>query len=482
MSKRVGVIPAAGRGVRIYPKTKVIPKVMLKIRGKPILQRNVELLRDKLGVKEIYIVINYLGHTIKNYFGDGSKFGVRIKYVLNDDMDKGLANSIYVMKDHINTNFFVILGDEVYANSNHEELAKLWDNKFNTVVGIKKARSVEEIKKNYSVDLKNGRVISLVEKPETKVNDYVGCGTYIFPPDIFKYIEKTQKSKRSGIVELTDVIDNIAKHENVLPFFLEGDYINVNTIEDLNYANYVWKDLNFDKYKVTVIIPAYNEEKTIADVVEDFKSCKHVHEVIVIDTNSTDDTDKIAKKHGAKVITEGRVLSCYGEKLKYAMEQTKNDIMIITEADGSFRAKDIPKILEYLKDTDMVIGTRTTKQMIEQGANMDWFLRWGNVFLGKVIEVLWWNQEPRFTDVGCTYRAIWKDVFESIKYNLHAKGPEFSPEMMIEILRAKKRVIEIPVSYYRRGGGESKHSKNKIKSFKTGLKMLSLILKKRFLS
>jgi hypothetical protein len=118
--------------------------------------------------------------------------------------------------------------------------------------------------------------------------------------------------------------------------------------------------------------------------------------------------------------------------------------------------------------------------MIEQGANMDWFLRWGNVFLGKVAEVLWWKQEPRFTDVGCTYRGIWKDVFEQVKDNLHAKGPEFSPEMMVEVLRAKKRIIEIPVSYHRRGGGESKHSKGKLRSFKTGLEMLSLILGKRF--
>lgn len=481
MIKKIGVIPAAGRGVRVYPKTKTIPKVMLEIEGKPILQRNIELLRDKLEVKEIYIVINYLGHIIKNYFGDGKKFGVKIKYVLNDDMNKGLVNSIYVMKDIVNTKFFVILGDEVYVDSNHEELAK-WDKEFDVIVGIKKARSIGEIKKNYSVDLKNGRVVSLVEKPETIVNDYVGCGTYVFSPKVFEYIEKTPKSKRSGIVELTDVIGNIAKHENVLPFFLEGDYVNVNTPEDLNYANYMWKDLNFDKYKITVIIPAYNEEKTIADVVEDFKSCKDVHEVIVVDTNSTDNTDKIAREYGAKVITRGRILSGYGEKLKYAMEHTKNDIMILTEADGSFRSKDIPKILEYLKDTDMVVGTRTTRQMIEQGANMDWFLRWGNVFLGKLIEVLWWNQEPRFTDVGCTYRALWKDAFERIKENLHAKGPEFSPEMMIEILKTKKRVIEIPVSYYRRRGGESKHSKSKIKSFKTGLKMMSLILKKRFFS
>jgi NDP-sugar pyrophosphorylase family protein len=480
MNDKIGVIPAAGRGVRAYPKTRTVPKVMLEIGGKPIIQRNIELMRDKLGIKEIYIVINYLGNTIKNYFGDGSGFGVKIRYVINDDINKGLVNSIYVLRQHVKTKFFVILGDEVYVNSNHAELSKMHDGKFDAVIGIKKVKNTLEIKKNYSVEIDGKKVVSLIEKPEKIVNDYAGCGTYIFSPKIFEYIEKTPKSKRSGIVELTDVIGLMAKEGKVLPFFLNGDYINVNTTEDLNYANYTWRHLNFSRYKVTVIIPAYNEEKTIADVVEDFRASMYVDEVIVVDTNSADQTDKIAKEHGAKVITKSGPLSGYGEKLKYAMDQARNDIMILTEADGSFRAKDIPKLLEYMKDADMVVGTRTTRQMIEQGANMDWFLRWGNIFLGKVAEVLWWKQGPRFTDVGCTYRAIWKDVFEQIKDNLHAKGPEFSPEMMVEILREKKRIIEIPISYYRRGGGESKHSKSKSKSFKTGLKMLSLITKKRF--
>jgi len=481
MQGRIGVIPAAGRGVRIYPKTKAIPKVMLQIGGKPIIQRNIELMRDRLGVSEIYIVISYLGHVIRNYFGDGSKFGVKINYVINNDMSKGLVNSIYVMKEHVKTDFFVILGDEIYIDSNHEKLLKLKPRNFDAVIGIKRAKSALEIKKNYSVEIGNGKIKALVEKPETITNDYVGCGTYLFSPKIFEYIEKTPKSKRSGIVELTDVIGLMAHDGLVSPFFLKGDYINVNTSEDLNYANYMWKELNFNKYKVTVIIPAYNEEKTIADVIDDYKSSKYVQEIFVIDTNSTDNTDKIAKEHGATVITKGLVLSTYGEKLKYAMELAKNEIMIVTEADGSFRAKDIPKFLEYMKDADMVIGTRTTRQMIEQGANMDWFLRWGNLFLGKVIEVLWWKLQTRFTDVGCTYRAIWKDAFDQIKDNLDAMGPEFSPEMMIEILRAKRRVIEIPVSYYRRAGGESKHSRTKRKIMKTGLRMLLLIIKKRLL-
>jgi hypothetical protein len=119
--------------------------------------------------------------------------------------------------------------------------------------------------------------------------------------------------------------------------------------------------------------------------------------------------------------------------------------------------------------------------MVEQGANMRGLLRWGNVAVGKLVEVLWWFQEPRFTDVGCTYRAIWKEAWLKIRDNMEGIGPEFSPEMMIEILRARRRVVEIPVSYYPRVTGESKHSDSYWKISKTATRMLKTIFTKRFL-
>ena len=165
----------------------------------------------------------------------------------------------------------------------------------------------------------------------------------------------------------------------------------------------------------------------------------------------------------------------YGCALRRGLDDAAGDIVVLTEADGSFQARDVPKFLEYLKDCDMVIGTRTTRQMIEQGANMGALLRWGNVTVGKIIEALWWNQEPRFTDVGCTYRAVWKTSYEKIRPYLRARGPDFSPEMMIAVLICRRRIIEIPVSYRRRFGGQSKHSGHLAAHAKTALKMLRRI-------
>jgi glycosyltransferase involved in cell wall biosynthesis len=196
-----------------------------------------------------------------------------------------------------------------------------------------------------------------------------------------------------------------------------------------------------------------------------------------MDNCSTDGTAEIARELGATV--HSRPLRGYGDALKQAMDAASGDILVLVEADATFRAKDIGKLLEYLKDADMVIGTRTTRQLIEQGANMDGLLRWGNVAVGKLIEVLWWGFEPRFTDVGCTYRAIWRDAYMKIRDYLTRDDAAFSPEMMIEVLRIRGRIIEVPVSYYRRRGGASKHSSSRWHSVRTGLRMLNLILRKR---
>ena len=196
-----------------------------------------------------------------------------------------------------------------------------------------------------------------------------------------------------------------------------------------------------------------------------------------MDNESADGSADLARRAGA--VVHSQPLVGYGDALTKGMDLATGDILILVEADGTFRAKDLGKFLEFLKDSDMTIGTRTTREMIEQGANMVGLLRWGNVAVGKLIELLWWSHEPRFTDVGCTYRALWKEAYHRIRPQLTRVDAAFSPEMMIEMLRVQGRVIEIPVSYYGRKGGESKHSGSLLHSIRTGLTMLNLIFRRR---
>lgn len=239
----------------------------------------------------------------------------------------------------------------------------------------------------------------------------------------------------------------------------------------------------FNKHQVAIVVPAYNEEATIADVVTEFAASVYADRVVVVDNNCRDATANRARSAGAEVIEESA--PGYGCAIRAGLDHAAEsgaEILVIVEADGSFRADDLPKLLHYLEDCRMVLGTRTTRQMVQQGANMDKKLRWGNVMMAKWLELCWYlPHEPRLTDVGCTYRALWSDTWATIKGGTTEAGPSFSPEMICEAYRKGLRVIEIPVAYGARLGGESKHSDGIIKVSKTALGMFKTICRKRFL-
>lgn len=231
---------------------------------------------------------------------------------------------------------------------------------------------------------------------------------------------------------------------------------------------------------VSLVIPAYNEEETIGQVVEEFRQEQHIDEIVVVDNNCQDRTAVIATAAGARVVREAK--AGYGSALTAGMNAATGDLLVLVEADGSFRARDVVKLLCYLDDAGMVMGTRTTRQMVEQGANMRFMLRWGNVFMAKFLQLCWMRPaEPRFTDVGCTFRALTKATWEKICGRTREPGPAFSPEMMCAALQERCRVIEVPVTYARRMGGESKHSDTFSRQAKLAIKMFRTICRKRFL-
>jgi glycosyltransferase involved in cell wall biosynthesis len=235
----------------------------------------------------------------------------------------------------------------------------------------------------------------------------------------------------------------------------------------------------YQGFKISVVIPAYNEAATIGAVVADFRAHGAVDEVVVIDNRSNDGTGSIAEKGGARVVREEK--PGYGNACRRGFDEAAGDILVLTEADGSFRASDIGKLLAYIDASPVVLGTRTTRQMVEQGANMGFLVRWANVTMAKILELLWYfPHEPRLTDVGCSYRAIRRDTWQAIRGGCNHPGPAFSPEMICEAYRHKLRVVEIPLHYYRRLGGVSKHSESFGKLAKTAMSMLGTILRKRF--
>ena len=158
--------------------------------------------------------------------------------------------------------------------------------------------------------------------------------------------------------------------------------------------------------------------------------------------------------------------------------QAKGDILLLSHSDDTFSARDVSKLLVYLRDADLVVGTRTTRQMIEQGTNMRGVVRAAHVILAKLLEMLWWRFDCRFTDVCCVYRGMWRSTYTTIRSNLTAQGVEIIPEMVIEVLRARRRIIEIPVNYYNRDL-EFTHVHARYQSFGTFLRIVLLMLRKR---
>ena len=473
-----GVILAAGRGMRAYPATKYKSKSLLELDGKPLIQRNIEIMRDQLDIREIIIVVGHYGEQIIDFLQD-IDLGVKFIFVEQKEL-KGIGHAILTAEDYIKTKMFVVmLADEAYIGSNHKEVLRVVDKNIDAVLLFKDESNKSKISNNYTGNIQNGRVISLIEKPVDPSSDVMGVGTYFLSNKVFKYIKKTSSSSLRGEVEITDVLSNMAKEENILAHTLTGGYVNVNDIDSLNFANYLFRNDNFKNYNISIVIPAYNEEQTITQVIHDFQSCENIDEILVVDNNSLDRTNELAIAAGARVVVE--TSQGYGNALRKGIEEAIGDIIILTEADGTFSSKDIGKLLEYVKDCDMVIGTRTTRQMIEQGANMPPLVRWVNVIYGKIVEVLWWSQEPRFTDIGCTYRAMWKTSYNKISPLLKSSGPEFSVDLMICFLLNKSRVIEIPVSYIKRVSGDSKHSGGYVPLAKTAIKMMLLIIKRRLI-
>ncbi len=234
--------------------------------------------------------------------------------------------------------------------------------------------------------------------------------------------------------------------------------------------------------EISVVIPAYNEEKAIGDVVQSFanelKARNRTFEIIVVDNNSSDGTNSAARNNGAKVLIEQR--RGYGHACIRALAEARGKIVFLAEADSSFSPRDLWKMLSYLEeeDIDVVLGTRTTLELVEKEAKMGWLLHWGNFLLGKLIQVQFWNR-CRLSDVGCTYRGIKREALLRVQMNFREGGSAFSPEMIVWCLKKGLRTVEIPVRYQRRIG-QSKVTPNNRKAILTGFIMLRLILGQYF--
>lgn len=225
---------------------------------------------------------------------------------------------------------------------------------------------------------------------------------------------------------------------------------------------------------VQIVFPAFNEQESIRQAIQDFYASGFVDEVIVVDNNSSDDTREHILSTNAKYLFEQQ--PGYGAALIKGLKEATADIIVTCEPDGTFSAQDLIKLLIYSDNYDVVFGTRTSKAAIWSGANMSWLLRIGNVAVAKLLEYLF--NGPCLTDVGCTMKLIKRDVLKLFVDKLSVRKSHFQPEFMIRCILTSHKVIEIPVEYLPRKG-VSKITGKLSKAIKLGVTMIIFILKTR---
>lgn len=221
---------------------------------------------------------------------------------------------------------------------------------------------------------------------------------------------------------------------------------------------------------VSVVFPAYNEEEGIVDAVESFLALEPVDEVLVVDNNSSDHTAKLAGDAGACVVREPT--QGYGSALRRGLAEASGDLIVTAEPDGTFVAHDVHKLLAYSDDVELVLGTRTTREMIFAEANMGWFLRNGNWVVAKLLEMLF--NTPSLSDCGCTMRLIHRSALERFADRLTVESSHFLPEMVILARQTGATMLEVPVTYRSRNG-VSKITGNLRSTIDVGFKMVALI-------
>ncbi len=223
--------------------------------------------------------------------------------------------------------------------------------------------------------------------------------------------------------------------------------------------------------KVSVIFPTYNEKDSIYDSINDFFRSGYVDEIVVVNNNAAEGTSEEVKKTKAREVFEKK--QGYGYSIRKGLDEAKGDLLIISEPDGTFLGKDILKLLAYSDDFDVVFSTRTNKNLIWEGANMGFFLKWGNWAIAKMIEILF--NTTLITDVGGSMRLLSRNSLQKIQKHFTVGSSHFGPEVMLLVIIKKINFIEIPVNYMRRVG-KSSVTGSKWKAFILGLQMVNFVI------
>jgi len=229
-----GIILHGGHGTRLRPLTHTGPKQLLPISNKPMSQYALEDIRDA-GITEIAIIIgNVYPEKVKEFYGDGSKFGVKISYIYQD-APKGISHAIRLCKDFIGQDKFVVyLGDNVLRTGLKEYTKKFLASDVDAMILL---CAVDDPSRFGVADLDGNKITKIVEKPKNPKSNLAVIGVYFLSDKIFDIIDRLKPSWR-GELEISDALQMMIDNGlNITYDTVTGWWKDTGTPEDILHAN-----------------------------------------------------------------------------------------------------------------------------------------------------------------------------------------------------------------------------------------------------
>lgn len=228
-----GLILSGGKGTRLRPLTFTQAKQLVPVANKPVLFYGIEALKDA-GIEEIGIVVGDTKEEIKEAAGDGSRWSVRITYI-EQEAPLGLAHAVRISESFLgNEPFVMYLGDNMLKKGIKSLVEEFKEKKPNSLILLTEVPNPQMFG---VAELKNGKVVRLVEKPKKPMSNLALVGVYMFDSHVFKAVSAIKPSWRNEL-EITDAIQYLVDHGyEVHPHLVMGWWKDTGKIEDILEAN-----------------------------------------------------------------------------------------------------------------------------------------------------------------------------------------------------------------------------------------------------
>lgn len=222
-----GVVLAAGKGTRLYPVTKAIPKPLLPIANRPTLDYAFDRIKE-CGITEVCIVVGENRDAIESALGDGGSRGLRLTYAVQEE-PRGLAHAVACSRDAVgDDDFLLYLGDAIYQNPIEPYVRQFRES---GCANLNLVKQVEDPRRFGVASLEGDRMVKLVEKPEKPESNWAMAGMYVFSAAVWPMIERLTPSAR-GELEISDAIQlMIESGQDVRAGKYVGEWFDTGTLD-----------------------------------------------------------------------------------------------------------------------------------------------------------------------------------------------------------------------------------------------------------